>query len=937
MPKAPAFGSEVDLTFTWNRKPDLWAFDGRLWIHAVENVASLSHLPLLQDYPEAALALVYVEEAKTLTVSGSLPPGGGKGVWRVQLETVQGHAYDLALEVDPTTVPWSASASLTDITLPVEEALGYLPLGEEVPSVTGELQVKRLSASGRIGEWDRWRFGVNASTRIDDLYVPPLDRYLAGLTLDLALEGTLEEWAGTVSGSIEQIDARPIPDPLRGFSTQGFEVNVSLPKKRFSIKGPWSLDDAVGSAVSGTLDYKSSGALRLEGRIKGLNLVRLHTSLGGKGEVFFDLAGNVLEETPFALSARMSSGSLIWGSQDLSQHTAEVRATARASKEGKLEWTHVETRWGRALEVELSDLHAGADKLEVGRATLSGDLAALSQFAPSPASNKEVWKWIHPRDWSLDGGIEITLLPALGIHARNAEFDTGRGLKGPISFSYASDTREWTFRSPVLRFALDQAVKGLAMGRLDIEGDLLASLDLSGRVPQEGKPGPWIMSGILNGEIKGANGLVLGPGGKAPGEPAWCSWRDLNGTIEARWAEGEITRLQASLFAKRWVFFTRHPMHDRPYPESLPTQASLEILVTKNPGQPYTVRDGKVVLGDVSPIVVELRGTVDQRGGDWLAELDVRGTGNGASATPVFRGVRMGGTGTLLGKLTSEPGGRVIFNGDLHCTGLDFEQVAVPVLLKNCRGVFYLRDVRLDELLDPTRFERVRRSPPLERDQPEALSEAFERSKKSPVNLEISHATVGLGRYSELSLRTIVQGEVLYLNTAEGVFAEGGYPLRFTGFVYAHPGMGPVWSIRGLTERVPLTIAVPGLFDSVGISERALRVDFYLVRKPPGPSIQTRLIELDFPIGRLRDLPGIGRLLFRWTPDSLGVQTLIVQKVDNGDWRIINPFEIPEGSEIPSFLFLEVPKRIFAPIRDKGKDFLEGVGGGIRSFIRGDE
>ena len=58
----------------------------------------------------------------------------------------------------------------------------------------------------------------------------------------------------------------------------------------------------------------------------------------------------------------------------------------------------------------------------------------------NPAKAQEVFFVQHPRSIYL-------------AENEDGEIDTGRGIKGPISFTYSGDTSFWTFRSPTLRFA----------------------------------------------------------------------------------------------------------------------------------------------------------------------------------------------------------------------------------------------------------------------------------------------------------------------------------------------------------------------------------------------------------------------------------------------------------------------------------------------------
>ena len=81
---------------------------------------------------------------------------------------------------------------------------------------------------------------------------------------------------------------------------------------------------------------------------------------------------------------------------------------------------------------------------------------------------------------------------------------------------------------------------------------------------------------------------------------------------------------------------------------------------------------------------------------------------------------------------------------------------------------------------------------------PNIVDEAFERSSNNPPNLVVARMTVGTSVFEQVALRVVREGEFLYMNTASGKFADGGFPVRMTGYYFFHPRNGVASSYRGL-------------------------------------------------------------------------------------------------------------------------------------------
>ncbi len=926
----PPFTIQMDLDLTWQRKPDRWGFIGRLNPHQILNPETLSHGPWIDRFPDLALAIPLMTEISAIEVAGGLRPSRKEASsWRLAVTDSYSERYTCDLGINTSHWPWSVTASLGPFVVAYQD-IAPLFMAKNLPPAIGEIDVQQLLGSGRLGDWKNWNLNLQAKASFESLTIPKTGHQFHGLTIEAGMEGKINNWTGKASLVSQRTEGAPLTQPLRGLSLQDMEFALS--EGGIEIKGPYAVEEVMGSAWSGNLAYTPKGDYRLDGTSKKLDLSPFNTNMTGVSEATFDLQGNIFDNSDPQLGLKLSSKSFRWGKYDFSARPLVVQLAGKIVEGRNPRWSSADITWGTALQVGMRDCELKGDRLGIGGASLSGDMRALQELIPGLQISPSFQEWVNPKDWRLDGGIAVTLKPSFSLSIEEGIIDTGRGIKGPIEFVYQADTSQWTFRSPTLHFDLAKLLKEYKIDPVQAEGSVTLNLSLVGRIPVGNNTTDWIQSGTINGRLASPTGQIRNPFPQPAGQPAWFTWKDLSGPFEVQ-INSKSRRLTGSLSANKWVFITIPPSYKTNYQKTLETQAKIGLTISSMPGEAYRVQELNVVLGDSTPVRILSQGTITKTPEGWSPDLKVKGEVDGGGVTPVYRGVQIGGTGVFVGDIKGNKRGNWILDGDLECSGLRFEQVAIPVVLTNVRGTFYLRDVYLDEILSRNRWLKRKHEFPPNPDQPDSLDKAFGHSGSPNPTLTISAARIGSSLYRALSLRTILIGETLYLNTVMGSFSEGDYPLRATGFVFYVPGRGAGWRVRGETRRVPLSLGVPGMFDKMIFREELVDVTFYLTRTPPGDKVQTRYLSLGFPIGRLRDIPAVGSLLFGWTPDSLNSTDLIVQKVGEGDWQLLNPFQLPEATAIPKFILMDLPRGVFERVQRGGRGFLQGVGEGIEDFI----
>ena len=110
---------------------------------------------------------------------------------------------------------------------------------------------------------------------------------------------------------------------------------------------------------------------------------------------------------------------------------------------------------------------------------------------------------------------------------------------------------------------------------------------------------------------------------------------------------------------------------------------------------------------------------------------------------------------------------------------------------------------------------------------------------------------------------------------------------------------------------------------------------FFVTQDLYQEEVQTRYINLGIPLLDLKNIPGLGPSLFNWTPDHLQTREIIVRKVGDGEWTVLNPFTLGDAIEVPEFILRDLPSQTLNKTKDIGTDFLDGFGQGVRDIFEG--
>jgi len=155
-----------------------------------------------------------------------------------------------------------------------------------------------------------------------------------------------------------------------------------------------------------------------------------------------------------------------------------------------------------------------------------------------------------------------------------------------------------------------------------------------------------------------------------------------------------------------------------------------------------------------------------------------------------------------------------------------------------------------------------------------------------------------------------------------------------TGYFFFHPRDGVAYRVAGRTQRVPLAIALP-VFGNLGLDYQAVAVRFFIAQDLFQEEVQTRYINLGIPIGGfLKDIPGLGPAFFGSAPD-LESREIIVRKVGNGEWTVLNPLTLEDAAAIPEFILRDIPTQGLQKTRDLGLEFFDGFEQGVRDIFEG--
>lgn len=834
------------------------------------------------------------------------------------LNTLDGATFQPKVTADLSKEPMVLSLELGSFLLPVADITSFLPPSIQIPDSIEEIDLTNVAASGPMGKWNDWRIEASTSFKLESLYLETSDVRLDGLDAVVKLVKQGATWEGSGRLDVREAYLPTLPVPARGLTAGQLTFSLGA-RGGLRASTDWTAQDILGSVFRGSFELGSGGSISLEARSAQFQPQKLGLALAGDWEVAAKL--NRTSPTPggFKLQLDASTQRFTLPGNSVPPAPLSARLVGEIALGESPRWSSAQLMWGKLARLEMTGINWSPPRFSAGRAVLSGDLTALTTLAPELGSNPLVGRWVDPRKWSIDGPVSLVVSPEISLRVDKAQLDSGRGLTGPITFTYSGGDRTWTFVSPTIRLNLRSFIRDSGFGDYPIEGSLLAVADLRGVIPSPGDTNSkWLRTGVINGKIENSNGDIGPPEGRS--DP-WMGWRGLAGEFEGTW-NAEASKLSLNLYARDWIFHTPAGMARRAEDRQLATPARLECLIVKETDLVYEVRYMRALLGENSPIQLDVKGTVTRGRSAWIPELKVRGQADRARPTPIFRGTRIGGSGSLLGEIQGTAAGSWDFNGNLVCDGLLFEKVTTPIILKDVRDTLSIRDVKLDELMSREKWRRSGFKIPSSPDKTGSLNRAFSQSSKTPITLRIGEARIGRTDYRDLKVRGIVQGEILFLNTVEGSFAQGGYPFQATGFTFAVPGAGAGLRLRGRTERIPLNLGVPGFEDRFKLTDEALEVDFYISRTPPHDRVETRFIKLGFPLSQLKSIPGFGNLILGWAPDSLGTDMIVLQRVGDGDWNAINPFKLPDAGEIPDYL------------RNLPAGFFKGVGEGIRDVFR---
>ena len=877
------------------------------------------------------MLLPLLEDIETFGFSGSLPADRkGDSSWQFRFKDRDGKSYGVDVKVDPSKTPWHTDFSLSSVSVPGELISRYLPKDWAVLSSTGECRLLKTNLAGPWGKWKDWKSDIHAVVDSEDCYIPAIDYRLRGGHLDINIGGEGFAWEGTAALTAEEIWVPGLSLPLVGLRARDLAVSASLEDSMFSLNGPWTMKDAVGSSFSGLLKVSPKGNFVLSGNTTKFNWEGLGLNPGGVWKATFESRGQVKGEAATQVELDLVGKGCKWGQYDLSKRPVAVKMNADLSPGRPPQLKDVELSWGKAFEVQFSDCDWSGEKFRAGKAKLSGDLLVLGEFLPDFSPNPRFGRWVHPRDWQITGGVEIQVVPHVAINIQEGHIDSGKGFKGPISFGYSAGTRNWSFRSPTLELSLREIASEVGIDTKYVQGKVTIKGDLEGQVPKRGSAEGWIRTANIDGRISECKVLIERPTKLQPRNAYWAAGEDINGTFQLNWSP-QTSRLETNLSAGRWFWFTKPPMVT-PNPEwkkTLEAPYQLYLLASSNRGGIYEVEDCSLTMGGSRPIILDLKGSIEQKpGGQLRPDLRVRVEGNRAGLTPVFRGLKFSGTGDFNGKITGNEFGNWIVNGKASLSGLSVRHIGVPMFLQNIEGEFPVRDTPMDEMFSPDRWKRRPHPLPPAPDQSDSLTRMFKDSKGSKENITIEEAWVGRSHYKDLSLRTLLHKEVLHMNTIQGRFAEGGHKVWMTGFARTVPGESPEWRLRGLTKDIPISLGLPDFFEH-WVEMKAAKVDFYLTRTVPDPVEEWRFITLEVPVGRLIDIPGIGELfdLFREGSET----TFAVKRVGRERWQVLNPFSLEDTWQIP----WSIPKGLYQGGENMLYDIKDGAIDGILDFIEG--
>lgn len=885
---------------------------------------------VLKQVPETRLALPFILQTASIDFRGELPRDGQTITeWRFDIVSKDGVKYGADVKVDPAQTPWNIALTCSPFEIPVER-LAVWSQSNWAPDLPegGTCRLLKLNGYGRWGAWDSWNVETKIALQAPSLTIPEFGREFKGTDLILDAAGNLDNAKGTLSLTIEEIPYPPLTKPVQGFRARDLDFAYSLSRNEWKVSGPWSVQSAPGGAYAGTLSVSSAEGYRLRAENKDVEWTDWEVPLTGTWAGVVNLSGNPFSESPPSVEMDLTGSDVFLGGVDFSRRDVQVHLEGKANFGAGPSFDLFTFAWGQAFQVTMRDFYWDSQRFKANLATLTGDLLVLSEFFPGVSVNPRVGKWINPKEWKVTGGFEVIHKPNLEIRTQEATLDTGRGQGGPFSFSYSDSSKTWSFESPTLQMGLDDLVREMAIPGVQAQGAVQVSANLTGRIPSArlGQSGS-LVTAMVRANLTDSIGLYSRPDRHSGQVEPILGWDGLQGSFEVDWSSAS-RRIQTRLSSRDLIWYTKSPATPAAsYPQSLSTNgASLSLTAVRGAPGDYHVDEFIFRQGEDSPVVMTLTGPVQKRGSFWTPDFKVRIAGDRAQVTPVFRGWQLGGTGTFLGTVKGDNQGKWVLNGEVDCRNAFFEFVVGPAQMEGIEGTFYFRDVLLDEAIGYNRWiKRNVGEPPT---QPDSLTRAFEGGGVEP-NIRAKSAQFGEMRLSNLTGATFLRRDAIYVNRLEGHFAQGGHPLRMTGFVFFQPGVGVGWRMRAGTSRVPMVVAIPGIGD-VGLDYDAIDVDIYSTKNPGTEFIETRHLMLGVPIGQLKNIPGIGETLFGWTPDVLGSRTLIIRRVGHGPWETLNPLSPADVIHLPNFFLQNLPDGVLDQMQQKGTQFFRGIGSGFR-------
>ncbi len=915
----------------------MWGFEGSLVLDGLDNLQNLGNSEWAQKVPEVGPILPFLSSLASIDFSGNLPTDYISPThWDLVFRFKTGMEYALRVEVDPGKTPWNLKLDFSPLDFDLSWLVPFIPDKLGISGLKGTSRIESATLSGPMGDWDKWEAKIRASAEVSNADMNLIDRTLTGVKMDLDLLGTKRVWKGTSSIEVATVNTDVVEGGLRGFRSQDLQFSYSPIESQGDLSGTWTAQDIFGSAYTGTVALSSREGYKVDAVTTNLNWAELPYELGGSWKAKIHIEDPSFEVFDPVFRVTLDGSEFQIGGMDLSSRPVSLSFDGRVIREGThVTFDEVGIGWGDSLALELYQTEWDGRQLHAREASLTGDLLILSELIPGFRIDPRIEQFIHPKDWKIRGGIRIQTTPFLTIDIEEGRIDSGKGINGPIGFSYSQGERKWALQAPTLQLNLAELAREMNLPQIEIKGNMTVQADFAGSIPLSGETSQaWLSRAYFDGTVSNCNGRFnrLRPDGKL--DQHLFGWVGAAGQVSLDW--NSVTRaIQSTINMEDFVWYSKPGVTDRPFPQTLRSGGGrLNLNIDQKGENEYDVKKLVMAFGKQDPIELGVSGKVNQSGGSWTPNLSLRIQGNNSPETAVFRGVTLKGSGVFLGKIRGNSRGNWILDGKATLDDLSFEHIVAPVILANARGTFEVVGFPLDEYASESRWNaRPHRSISEFRGH-DIVNEAFTRMGGTPPNLVVSRMTIGTTRFDQVALRVVREGEFLYMNTASGKFSEGGFPVRMTGYFFFHPRHGVAYRVAGYTQRAPLAMAIP-LVGNVGLDLQAVEVRFFITQDLYQEEVQTRYINLGIPIFDLKSIPGLGPSLFNWTPDHLQSKEIIVRQVGDGEWTVLNPVTLGDAIEIPEFILRDIPTQSLQKTRDIGADLIDGFGQGVRDIFEG--